>query len=192
MYPGVDGRADFQDCFVALTREWNASSDFEFVVDLVRYEIDVLNTDVTTSLLPSVNRARLLAKISTNCDICISTPAYATFLRARHSSPTGPPPVRNVSWPRGLPRLAVGHRSAVDDANILMDFALQAVNIAAASYSLVFFDAPEDLGRTRRGTPASVWRWPAALDLQKSALKRGAFYFSILWPACPLCIPKAR
>ena len=70
LYPGVDCRADFQECFVALIQAWNASSDFEFIVDLVWYEIDVLNTDATTPLLSSVNRAKLLAKISTRCDIC--------------------------------------------------------------------------------------------------------------------------
>ena len=178
LYPGVDGRADFQECFAALILEWNAASVFEFMVDLVWLEVDILSTEVATTLLSSVNRARLLAKISTHCDLLICDPAYNTFSRARHSGPEGPPPVRSVAWPRGLPSLAAGHRTLVDEANILMDFMLQAVKTAVISSALVFFRAPEDLGKTRRGTPASVWRWPAALDLQCHALTRGALYFS--------------
>ena len=79
LYPGVDGRADFQECFAALILEWNAASVFEFMVDLVWLEVDILSTDASTTLLSPVNRAQLLAKISAHCDLFICAPAYNTF-----------------------------------------------------------------------------------------------------------------
>ena len=90
LYLGVDSRADFQQCFVALIHEWNAASDFEFMVDLVWREIDVLGTDASTSLLSSVNRAQLLAKVSTHCDLFICIPCLRHFLTRSSFEPGGP------------------------------------------------------------------------------------------------------
>ena len=72
-----------------------------------------------------------------------------------------PAPLRNSTWLRGLPVLSASDRSAVENENIVVDFCLLAVETAAASNTLVFFEAAEDLGKAAKGTPASIWRWPA-------------------------------
>ena len=88
----------------------------------------------------------------------------------------GPRPVRDSTWPRGRPDLTPVETKAVSDANVLADYAIQAMALAEAKGKFCLLEFPEDLGRTPRGTPASIWQDPSLKQLAGTSLVRGAIY----------------
>ena len=100
----------------------------------------------------------------------------------------GPRPLRDASWPRGRPDLTEAERDKVNKANILTDFAIQALRAAAERNVLALLEFPEDLGKTAKGTPASIWRVPEMRELSSLGLVRGAI-FQNRWAPVPYAKP---
>ena len=139
-------------------------------------EVGLLRGGQAQDLLDAGRRADYLARLRAMVEVLINSPPCDTFSRARHSAMPGPPPVRDWQRQRGFNNLAPWAQKSVQDANTLADFALEAMHVAADAGVLAVREFPEDLGRTHRGTPASLWRWPRAQQLASEGMVRGAIY----------------
>ncbi len=110
----------------------------------------------------------------------------STWSRLRHASMEGPPPVRNSSWPWGLPWLTDGDRREVEKSNDQLRNVLAVLQRARerSPSAVLTFWHPEDLGRARFGRPASPWqlrevrRWANREGLHRAALFQCAFELS--------------
>ena len=118
--------------------------------------------------------AKLRAKIWDITDILALLPPHATFSRLRHKSHRGPAPARDSTWPRGKPTLRASQQQAVQDESAITDYCCALLADLRNRPVTVMLQAPEDLGRTPRGTPASIWRWPALRALPDDFVQRGA------------------
>ena len=164
--------ADFKGCLIQLIAEFNQRPQFAFV-DLHVAEVD-LSKKVHGEPALVQDWKHQLDFIKESCHIVIALPAYSSFSCARHATMSGPRPVRDKTWPRGKPGLTGEERILVDAENMMADFSIAAVGAAFASGSLVFFACPEDLGKTWRGNPASLWQWQSVRLLETPTLLRGA------------------
>ncbi len=107
----------------------------------------------------------------------------STWSRLRHASAEGPQPVRNSSWPWGLPWLTDGDRREVEKSNNQLRNVLAVLQKARdrSPSAVLMFWHPEDLGRARLGRPASPWqlrevrRWANREGLHRAALFQCAF-----------------
>ena len=174
VHAGLQHRADFPECFSTLTSHFNAAQGFEFTVILVMHVVDLRPMRPDNVLDSLDHREELLIKLATGDGILIAVPSYSTFSRARHSSSEGPRPVRDSTWQWGKPQLLDHEAASVDFENRAMDFCLEALACAAKANMIVYFEAPEDLGRASRSTPATVWRWPMMQVLSQDGVARGA------------------
>ncbi len=107
----------------------------------------------------------------------IAVPSTTTWARGRHASPLGPKPLRDISWPWGLPWLAPREQAQVDAANTELRQAMQvvvaALDRAPAAHIMILH--PEQLGPAPRGSPATIWdlpelrRWAARAGMMRAA-----------------------
>ena len=93
-------------------------------------DVDLLRGGAAHDLLTPERRGHYFDRISSGVDILILAPPCDTHTRARHSLVAGPRPLRDASWPRGRPGLTAAEQIKVDKANILTDFAVQALQAA--------------------------------------------------------------
>ncbi len=107
----------------------------------------------------------------------------STWSRLRHGSAGGPQPVRNSSWPWGLPWLTDGDRREVEKSNNQLRNVLAVLQKARdrSPSAVLMFWHPEDLGRAKLGRPSSPWqlrevrRWANREGLHRAALFQCAF-----------------
>ena len=114
-----------------------------------------------------------------SADQVIAVLGKATWERARLMNKEGPPPLRDISWPWGFPWLSQGNRKAVEAANDELRHAIFTMETARArspSVHLSLF-APEDLGITDQGRPASLWQLVELSNwAQTQGMHRAAFW----------------
>ena len=70
--------------------------------------------------------------------------------------------------------------------NVIGDFVLDAMSTASASKVLALLTFPGDLGKARLGSPASLWKDPAMLQLSHKGFSRAAFFHKDLAGKRPL------
>ena len=107
--------------------------------------VDLLRGGSVHDLLAPERRHHDLARIGWDVDVLVLAPPCDTHTRARHSLVAGPRPLRDASWPRGRPDLTEAERDKVNKANILTDFAIQALRAAAERNVLALLEFPEDI-----------------------------------------------
>ena len=82
--------------------------------------------------------------------------------------------------------LPAGGSSWRKQTYVIGDFVMDTVKAAASSRVLVLLAFPEDLGKARLGSPASLWRRPAILQLAQVGLTRAALFHKNLSGDGPL------
>ena len=132
LHPGLGHSADFHECLVALTAEFNKVDDFGLEVALAWSDV-VLPPPDSKQPFSSAECAKWLSQVKARCDILICIPLYFTLSRARHGFSGGPAPLRSSTWSRCLPNLFPLDGTAVDNGNTIADFCLQALDAAASS-----------------------------------------------------------
>ena len=93
-----------------------------------------------------------------------------TWSRLRHSSRSGPLPLRSYAWPLGVPSLAGRCREEVDDASRCLRHCLSILGIArqrSFETELILLHL-EDFGQALTGTPASIWQLSETRSLARS------------------------
>ena len=97
----------------------------------------------------------------------VASPPCSTFSRARTSGFSGPQPLRSKGSPRGFSWLGARAKASVRDANLLVDFAFEILELQAKFEDKFFLlEHPEDLGTRNSGrTPASIWQLQQARGL---------------------------
>ena len=173
LFAGAADNADVRACFSTLIHNFNACADFSILVDLRLTECDALAGDFVEPISPQ-HRRELLGRIACEFNIILLTPPRRSFARARHAAHAGPPPLRDASWPRGRPDLHEADQRLVDAEHIHNEFAAEALGAAGKAKVVACLLCPEDLGSTRRGTPASLWQWPGIRRLLEFGFCRRA------------------
>ena len=159
LYAGEVGWADFHQCFLQLTFDFNAVDTFPFTISLQIIEVDLLRGGSNLELVEPGVRTRLLSTCCSPSSVVVAVPAYRSFSRRRHLEIKGPRALRDKFWPRGKPGLTALEQRCVGNENLIADFLIEVVG-AVARTSPVLFACPEDLGSTARGWPACLWQWP--------------------------------
>ena len=96
-------------------------------------------------------------------------PPCSTWSRAVWANRLGPKPVRSREFPFGFPWLKAELKEKADLGTTLVMRCIEALELAPGE-TVCLWEHPEDLGRARNGTPASMWQLEA---LRKVAKKRG-------------------
>ena len=188
LFAGRQRQADLEDALRAQVQRFNNSSP-QVTVRLVMTQVDTLRGGSAHDLLSEERqRAHLSAISDGQYDLVLVAPPCNTFSRALFSSQPGPRPIRDRMWPRGFPWLEPDKRLLADEANSLVDFALDvlAATLDAPRADVwrrtpAWLEFPEDLGSAQRGSPASLWQFEAAIKLKGTIFTRGAVH-QCSWP----------
>ncbi len=90
----------------------------------------------------------------------LAAPSSATWSRSRHLHENGPRPLRDSSWPWGLPSLKGTDREKVEAENNELRLSLAVIerSLTRSPSTTWFFVFPEDRGKGSHGHPASAWQ----------------------------------
>ena len=114
LFAGAARRADLSDCLATLIREHNACKEFMFSIQLFAEDVDLLRGGASRDLSSAERQQDYLGRISSDVQMLVLAPSCDTHTRARHSFMAGPRPLRDASWPRGLPSLTPAEQHKVD------------------------------------------------------------------------------
>ena len=101
-------------------------------------------------------------------DAIIMSPPCSTWSRAVWSNKLGPKPIRSRQFPYGFPWLKGDLKEKAEIGSKLVLRCVEVLEIAPVD-TICVWEHPEDLGRSRNGTPASVWQLE---EVRKAATKR--------------------
>ena len=91
--------------------------------------------------------------------LAAASPPCGSFSRSRSANNQGPKPVRSREFPRGFPWLRGAALKQTKLANILVDFTTRVLAAQMENCpGLTILEHPEDLGRTGRDVPGSIWQ----------------------------------
>ena len=94
---------------------------------------------------------------------CICSPPCGTWSRSNWANNSGPQPCRDRKHPWGIPGQRRSQQKRADMGNEFIHFAIRMIKAAGDARHRGFMcrsllEHPEDLGRTHRGTPASIFQ----------------------------------
>ena len=185
---GLPRKADLRACFSQLITNCNASDEFEFQFRFFFTDEVDLTGGSAQNLLLAGRREHYFAKLAAEVEVLINSSPCDICSRARRSDRAGPPPVRDLQRQRGFSGLEPWAQQSVKDANTLVDFVLDATHVVAGTGVLAALEFPESLGRTIRGSPAIIWRWPRTRALAEKGMTRGSICQQD-WAAIPYLKP---
>ena len=149
------------------------------------HEVDILNGGSEHNLLDTEAQARWESRIADGeFDVVIVTPPCSSWTRSLFR-PGGPPPVRDKRHPWGLPNATNAIRSRAKQGNEFIHFAIRAASAAhrakaSGATCRLLLEHPEDLGRSKHGTPASIWQLPEI----RAILKMCPDFFTVAGHQC--------
>ena len=129
-------------------------------VRVVVDEIDILRGGRKHDLLCRTRREKLLTKIRRgHYHLAAASPPCGSFSRSRSANNRGPRPIRSKKFPRGFPWLQGSSLVQARCANILVDFTAEVLAAQMeTSPGLTILEHPEDLGKTGKDVPGSIWQ----------------------------------
>ena len=92
-------------------------------------------------------------------DLLFCSPPCNTWSRAAFANSTGPAPLRNADFPEGLPWLEGYLKTKAELGTQLVRKTLELVKLCSSLGMPWLVEHPEFLGKSPRGTPASIWTW---------------------------------
>ena len=156
-----------------------------FSIQLVSEDVDLLRGGASHDLVSAERQQHYIDRISSGVQILVLAPPCDTHTRARHSFVAGPRPLRDASWPTGRPGLTAAEQDKVDKANILTDFAVQALQAAGKHTVLCLLESP---WQNRQGYAGLHLEDPRVRELEALGLVRGAI-FQNRWAPVPYAKP---
>eukprot|EP00435_Cladocopium_sp_Y103_P069710 s303_g33.t2 len=100
-------------------------------------------------------------------DVILMSPPCSTWSRALWANRHGPNPVRSRDFPYGFPWLVGAAKEKAELGTVLVMRCIEVLKIAPPRTTCMW-EHPEDLGRARNGTPASVWQLAELRQAAKS------------------------
>ena len=92
-------------------------------------------------------------------DLLFCSPPCNTWSRAAFANSNGPAPLRNSDFPEGLPWLEGYLKTKAETGTQLVRKTLELVQLCSSLGVPWLVEHPEFLGKSPRGTPASIWMW---------------------------------
>ena len=152
LFAGPKRRSEIGD----FIREW-ADSYEGMVITMLEWDTlrggqdhDLSREDLQKSAIAKVVQKEVQA--------VIATAPCGGFSRAHYANTDGPPPLRSLLYPWGFPWLTGGPLRKTKLENTLVEFTIKTLQAAASVATLGLAEHPEDLGRTKKGDPASIWQ----------------------------------
>ena len=129
-------------------------------VKIIVEEIDILRGGRRHDLLRKVYRNKILVKVRKgNYFLTAASPPCGSFSRSRSANNRGPRPIRSRTFPRGFPWLQGSSLLQARVANTLVDFTAEVLSAQMdTSPGLTLLEHPEDLGKTGKDVPGSIWQ----------------------------------
>ena len=126
-------------------------------VDILRQPSqNVLDADFWESLVQRIRNREF--------DLFFCSPPCNTWSRAAFANTTGPAPLRNSEFPEGLPWLEGYLKVKAEAGTQLVRKTLELVELCSSLGMPWLVEHPEFLGKSPRGTPASIWMWQESRD----------------------------
>ena len=128
------------------------------------FEVDVLVGGSEHDLLDGPTQDKWIARLEDGeFDCILLSPPCGTWSRANWANDSGPKPCRNRRFPWGIPHQRRGQQRRATSGNEFIHFSIRAIKAAQTAKRKGFMvrcvlEHPEDLGRTHRGEPASIWQ----------------------------------
>mgnify|MGYP003333509867 CR=1 FL=1 len=129
-------------------------------------EIDILVGGSAHDLLDKEAQESYIQQIEEGqIDMQILSPPCGTWSRANWANDLNPRPCRDKDHPWGFPNQKRQQQRRAETGNEFVHFAIRALEAAEEAKRRghrirSLLEHPEDLGRTPRGTPASIWQLP--------------------------------
>ena len=129
-------------------------------------EIDILVGGKAHDLLDKDSQEAYIQDIEDGkIDVQILSPPCGTWSRANWANDLKPQPCRDRTHPWGFPNQKRQQQQRAETGNEFVHFAIRALAAGEEAKSRghrirSLLEHPEDLGRTPRGTPASIWQLP--------------------------------
>jgi hypothetical protein len=117
-------------------------------------------------------------------ELVFCTPPGGEFSRTKWTSKKGAQPSRSRQHPLGYPWLKGGPKRLADQANLLVERALEACQIAHLAGARFLCAHAEDLGRAASGEPASLWQLPITRQLAEDTSADTVVFFQCRWQKC--------
>ena len=123
-------------------------------------EIDILRGGRQHDLLRRAYREKIMAKVRQGYyQLAAASPPCGTFSRSRSANNRGPKPIRSKAFPLGFPWLQGSSLMQARCANTLVDFTAEVLAAQMeTSPGLTILEHPEDLGKTGKDVPGSIWQ----------------------------------
>ena len=157
-FSGVERRASIGNKLKALCSKHGYGLKFEEVDILVGGSShDLLNKDSQESYIQAIEQGEI--------DVQILSPPCGTWSRASWANDLKPQPCRDRAHPWGFPNQLRSQQKRAETGNEFVHFAIRALAAGEEAKKRghrirSLLEHPEDLGRTPRGTPASIWQLP--------------------------------
>ena len=161
MFSGAPRKSDVRSCLKKLCDSKGVKLEMTEIDLQISDEHDMSDEDRWQELVTKIKRG--------DFDIIIMSPPCSTWSRAVWANRLGPKPVRSREFPFGFPWLKSDLKEKADLGTTLVLRCVETLEVAPHQ-TICLWEHPEDLGRARNGTPASVWQLEA---LRTAAKKRG-------------------
>ena len=153
LFAGPERHADIKFFLQQLADKHNRTLEMHEWDILRGQEQDLTDSSVWTTVLDMIRQHKF--------HFIIVAPPCNTFSRARHNKRhPGPRPIRSWDYPRGFPWLKSTEADKAEQANLLVDHALEACTEAFLVGIPFLLEHPEQLGMAQGLIPASIWDWP--------------------------------
>lgn len=116
---------------------------------------DLMSSEVQDGWIDRIERGEF--------DVLIHSPPCGSWSRSNWANDSGPQPCRDRQHPWGLPGQKPAQQRRAEKGNVFVKFTIRALKASHEARARGFqiaslLEHPEDLGRTHRGEPASIWQ----------------------------------
>ena len=103
-------------------------------------------------------------------DFVVISPPCGSWSRSNWANDDGPRPIRDRTPPWGLPNLRAAQQKRDTAGNEFIHFSIRTIGLVNAANKKglrvrCLLEHPKDLGRTNRGSPASIWQLPTLREI---------------------------
>ena len=155
-YSGPDRKASVADWLSRMCQAEGFGLEF--------HEIDILIGGSSHDLMDKNTLNSWITRIEDGeFDIVILSPPCGSWSRANYADDKPPQPCRSREFPWGLPNNNAAQRKRAENGNAFVHASIRIIATAAqvkkrGKFIRCLLEHPEDLGRTHRGIPGSIWQ----------------------------------
>ena len=155
-FSGVERKASIAEFLKSLCEKEGYGLELHEIDTLVGGEAhDLMSPEVQDTWIDRIEGGEF--------DVLFHSPPCGSWSRSNWANDSGPQPCRDRQHPWGLPGQKPAQQRRAAKGNVFVKFTIRALRASqearARGHQVVsLLEHPEDLGRTHRGEPASIWQ----------------------------------